>query len=60
MNVPGESFCHLRSTDVGDGVKGKAVVRLVHVVQVLANRVDNEANEVGVLVHEEGECQVAL
>lgn len=44
MHVSGQRLGHFRPSDVGNGVQGEAVVGLVHVVEVLADRVDCEAN----------------
>ena len=52
MNVLDESLGHFLATDVGYGVKCETVGDLVVVSEVLANRIDDEAQEVRVLVHE--------
>lgn len=41
-------------------MQSQAVRRLVHLVKILPDRVDHEADDVRVLVHEEREGEVAL
>jgi hypothetical protein len=60
VNIRCEGFRHLGSSNVRDRMQSKAVRRLVHLIEVLANRVDDETNDVRVLVHQEGEGQVTL
>jgi hypothetical protein len=60
VNIWCERFRHLGTSDIRDSVQCKAVRRLVHLIEVLANRVDNETNDVRVLVHQEGEGEVTL
>lgn len=55
-----ERLCHVCSANVCNGVKREAVGRLVHLVEVLTDRVDDEAHNVRVLVHEKREREVAL
>jgi len=41
-------------------MKGQTVVNLVVLVQVLPNRVDDKAKEIGVLVHQQRNCEISL
>lgn len=60
MDVLAQRFCHLRSTNIGDSMKGQAVVDLVILVQVLPYRVDDKTKKVGVLVHQQCDCEISL
>jgi hypothetical protein len=60
MDVLAQRFCHLRSTNIGDSVKGQAVVDLVILVQVLPYRVDDKTKKVGVLMHQQRDCEISL
>lgn len=46
--------------DVGNGVKGETVVDLAVALEVLPNGVDDQPKEVGVLMHEERDREIAL
>jgi hypothetical protein len=41
-------------------MKGQTVVNLVVLVQVLPNRVDDKAKEIGVLVHQQRNGEISL
>lgn len=56
----GERLSHFHATEVGNGVKGKAVEDLVVVLEVLADRVDDQAHNVRVFVHEQRHGKVSL
>lgn len=60
MDILTQRFRHLRSTNIGNGMKGQAVVNLVVLVQVLPNRVDDKAKEIGVLVHQQRNGEISL
>lgn len=55
-----ERFRHVGSANIRNGVQGKAIGRLVHLIKVFADRVDDESDYVRILVHEEREREVAL
>lgn len=60
VDVLGQGFGHFLAADVCDGVQREAIADFVVVVEVLSYRVDYEPQEVRVLVHEQGDCEVAL
>jgi hypothetical protein len=41
-------------------MKGQAVVNLVVLIQVLPYRINDKAKKVGVLVHQQCDCEVSL
>lgn len=60
MDVRRERLGHLLASDVGDRMQGETVVDLGRVVEVLADRIDDQADQVRVLVQEERDGEVAL
>lgn len=60
MNIFTQCFSHLRSTNISNSVKSQAVVYLVVLIQVLSDRVDDQAKKVGVLVHQQCHCKISL
>ena len=60
MYILHERFSHLASSNIGDRVKRQAIVDFVIRIEVFSDGVDYKTEEVRVLVHEQGDSQVAL
>lgn len=60
MDVLTQRFRHLCSSNIGDSMKRQAIVDLVVLIEVLSNRIDNEAEKVRVLVHQQRHGKIPL
>ncbi len=60
MNILSECFRHLTASDIGYSMEREAIVNFIISMQVLANRVYDQAQEVRILVHQESDGEVTL
>ena len=60
VHVVRKRLGHLLPTNIGDRIQGQAVEDLIVVVEIFANRIDDQADELGILVHEKGDCEITL
>ena len=59
MNLSAQSFSHLPTSHIGNGMQGQAVVELVVIEQILADAIDDEMKQLMLFVQEQGDCQVS-
>ena len=60
MNILTQGFRHLCSSDVCDGMQGKAIIDLVIFIQIFPYRIDDKAEKIWVFMHKQCDGKVPL
>lgn len=60
MHIGCKGFCHFLPPNVGNGIQSQTVVYFVVVIEVLANGIDHESNQLGIFMHEQSDGEITL